>query len=101
MLSLANEVKGLKTHTDDFTFESINHSLELYTVRSVVLQVLVNLCNNAIKYNDKQQDIVSISDVDVGSFYSFSVADNGPGISNENQAKIFELFSTLGVNDRF
>ena len=99
--SLAKEVKTLITLPGDFTFESKNNDLEVYTNRSIVLQVLVNLCNNAIKYNDKEHGIVSLDVMDEGAYYSFSVTDNGPGISTENQAKIFELFSTLGVNDRF
>ncbi len=99
--SLAEEVKRLITIPEGFTFESSNNKLQLYTCRSVVLQVLVNLCNNAIKYNDKEDGLVSIDVMEEGAYYSFSVTDNGPGISSEHQAKIFELFSTLGVNDRF
>jgi signal transduction histidine kinase len=99
--SLAEEVKELITIPEGFTFESKNNKLQLYTRRSIVLQVLVNLCNNAIKYNDKEEGLVSIDLMEEGAYYSFSVTDNGPGISTENQAKIFELFSTLGVNDRF
>ena len=99
--SLSEEVKELIIIPEGFTFESKNNKLQLYTRRSIVLQVLVNLCNNAIKYNDKEEGLVSIDLMEEGAYYSFSVTDNGPGISTENQAKIFELFSTLGVNDRF
>jgi signal transduction histidine kinase len=99
--SIFEDLKSLITVPDGFSFEAINTNLELFTSRSLLLQILLNLCNNAIKYNDKTQGLVLLSGTDIGNIYSFSVKDNGPGIDQANQKRIFELFSTLGVNDRF
>ena len=66
-----------------------------------LLQVLLNLCTNAIKYNDKENGTILITATQNDSQYKFSVQDNGPGIAPANQARIFDLFSTLGTKDRF
>lgn len=99
--NLMDEVKRLVTITPDFTLTAINEKTTLYTARYALLQILVNLINNAVKYNDKPHGTVSVSATDDGTKYSFEVQDNGPGIKPEYQQKIFEMFSTLGTTDRF
>lgn len=71
---------------------------ELLMVRvdaSLIIQVLVNLINNAIKYTPEGSDIV-ISAVQKGRQVLVSVADNGPGIPDDIKPKIFEMFFTAG-----
>lgn len=99
--SLITELKALITLPTEFTFEYKGAISVLYTSRSVLLQILSNLCNNAVKYNDKENGSIEVHVSESEMHYSFTVKDNGPGISKENQEKIFELFSTLGVPDRF
>ncbi len=79
----------------------MNSELVLYTSKSILAQVLLNLCSNAIKYNDKQIGELSISAFENKNTWEIHVKDNGPGISKENQAKVFDLFTTLGVPDRY
>ncbi len=98
---LTNELKKLVTITDDFSLHTINPDLKLFTARYMLQQILVNLINNAIKYNDKPKGTVIVSATDDGSHYTFTVQDNGPGIKKEHQEKIFEMFSTFGKTDRF
>lgn len=99
--SLMDEVKNLITLTTDFTIDIVTPDLKLYAARYMLLQILVNLVNNAIKYNDKPKGIVTIAAKDNASHYTISVEDNGPGIRKQYQDKIFEMFSTLGTYDRF
>jgi signal transduction histidine kinase len=99
--SIVHEVKKLVNLPGGFTIECINEGLGLYTCHAGLLQVLLNLCNNAIKYNDKEHGVIIFSAEDAYSCYSFSVKDNGPGINPEDQSRIFDLFTTLGVCDRF
>jgi signal transduction histidine kinase len=54
-------------------------------------QVLINLTNNAIKYN-LDQGRVSIDVVDLDNEVMIAVADTGPGIAEENLAHLFERF---------
>lgn len=53
--------------------------------------VLLNLLENALKYCDKEPEIV-ISSTEAKDGIIFSVKDNGIGISNDNQKRIFEKF---------
>ena len=64
-------------------------------------QILLNLINNAIKYNDKEQVEITVFAAENDSHYLFQVRDNGIGISEKERSKIFEIFSTLGYADRF
>lgn len=57
-------------------------------------QVFQNLISNAIKYNDKESGVVEIGGVDKGEYYEFYVSDNGPGVAEEDQQRIFRLFHT-------
>ena len=59
--------------------------------RSLVYEVIFNLCDNAIKYNkDEGSVFVDISTKD--SYYTVSVKDTGIGIPPEHQDRIFERF---------
>lgn len=66
----------------------------LRTRKLKLQQVLQNLIGNAIKYNDKPEGRITISATAEGGFYRFCVSDNGPGIADEDQEKIFRLFAT-------
>ena len=56
-------------------------------------QILINLCNNAIKFTDKGYIQIWVSnDTALNKLY-FSVVDTGIGMSAEQQKKLFEPFS--------
>ncbi len=58
-------------------------------------QLFQNLINNAIKYNDKEKGVITISCEQKNEFWEFSITDNGPGISKKYHDKIFQIFQTL------
>lgn len=58
-------------------------------------QLFQNIIENAIKYNDKENPIVTISSSEDEQEYTFQIADNGVGIAAAYQSKIFEVFSKL------
>ena len=65
-------------------------------------QVFTNLISNAVKYHDRPATgRVAIGCDDAGEFYSFSVADDGPGIAPEYHDRIFVIFQTLTERDTF
>jgi len=53
-------------------------------------QILINLLGNSVKFTDRGQ--VSLTVEQSGRRYAFTVADTGPGISEEAQQRIFEPF---------
>jgi len=60
-----------------------------------VLQVLLNLIGNAIRYSPEGSHIW-IRLESAGDRARITVADQGPGLSSEQQGKIFEKFERLG-----
>ncbi|MBH8568806.1 CHASE3 domain-containing protein [Microvirga sp. STS02] len=77
--------------------------LPTLTTNAVQLQqVFTNLISNAVKYHDHPATgTVHIGCDDAGEFYSFSVADDGPGIDPEYHDRIFVIFQTLTERDTF
>jgi len=55
-----------------------------------IIQVLLNLVGNAIKFTEKGEVAVRVSASD--DTFLVAVADTGPGIKSEDQEKIFEEF---------
>jgi len=66
----------------------------IQTCKIKLQQVLQNLISNAVKYNDKKEATIEIGAVDKGNWFEFYVKDNGPGISKEDHARIFDVFET-------
>ena len=55
-----------------------------------LIQVLLNLVGNAIKFTDEGEVVIKASNAN-GSF-EVAVRDTGPGISERDQAKLFQQF---------
>lgn len=63
-----------------------------------VLQVLLNLVGNAIRYSpDASQVWIRLEAA--GARARVTVADQGPGLSDDQQARLFEKFERLGRSD--
>lgn len=72
--------------------------------RAQVNELFTNLISNAIKYNDKPEKWVEIGFIEgervVGS-PTFYIRDNGIGVAQEHQEKIFQIFRRLHGRDEF
>lgn len=62
----------------------------------LIVQVLINLLDNAIKYTPSDSQI-TITAKRNGETVRISVADNGNGISDEQKSRVFDMFYT-GAN---
>ncbi|WP_298480994.1 GAF domain-containing sensor histidine kinase [uncultured Maribacter sp.] len=81
---------------------TINSELNtIYTNKSALDQILLNLIENAIKYNDKDKTKISIGVSEENEKYLFYVQDNGPGIAKNQQEKIFDIFKTISSKDKY
>lgn len=72
------------------------HSEEILLAKMdsrLIVQVIINLVNNAIEYTQQGSEILIRSEKK-GKWIEISVADNGKGISEEAKKKIFEMFYT-------
>ncbi|MBD2197092.1 MULTISPECIES: ATP-binding protein [Calothrix] len=74
--------------------------------RAQVNEVFTNLIGNAIKYNDKPERWVEIGFIanpktTATSSYTFYVRDNGIGIPEEHQEKVFQIFRRLHGREEY
>lgn len=71
----------------------------VYASKTALKQIFTNLVDNAIKHNDKEKVEVRVGCIDEGDHWKFYVKDNGPGIPQKDQDKVFEIFQTLKSKD--
>jgi len=62
------------------------------------LQVMVNLIGNAVRYSPAGSSVWVRADI-LGGMPALIVADQGPGIPAEDQARIFDKFERLGRSE--
>ena len=97
--ALVAEITDSLSPPDGFTVEIKSDMPVLRTKRVLLSQVLSNLINNAIKHHHRKDGQVQVSARDLGDFYEFIVADDGPGIDPAYHRKIFTIFQTLRPRD--
>jgi K+-sensing histidine kinase KdpD len=73
----------------------------LFASRKMLLQIFTHLIDNAIKHNDKSEVSVIITSRRMCDMHEFEIADNGPGIAEENHEVIFAMLRTLQARDKF
>ena len=80
---------------------TVNYGDDLLMVRvdaKLIVQVIINIVNNAVKYTPPGTDI-TLSARREGDTVRVEIADTGPGIPQEAQGRLFQMFYTAG-NDR-
>ena len=98
--SLFDETAMMLDIPEHFRLEYNVNGQEMIAPKMAVQQILLNLCTNAIKYNDKDNGVLKLDFKESETHYQFSVEDNGPGIPASFQVKMYELFQTLNITDR-
>lgn len=76
----------------DFSINCNNKDLIINADRSEIRRVICNLCGNAINYTQEGGKVL-ISIKNENNDLIFSVADNGPGIPQEDIPAMFQRFS--------
>lgn len=61
----------------------------------LVVQVIINIVNNAVKYTPPGSEIVLSAGMRDG-MVQVEIADDGPGIPEESRERIFDMFYTAG-----
>jgi protein-histidine pros-kinase len=86
------EKKGLQMRVDLPPSEAV-----LLTDRRMLSQILINLTNNAIKFTERGEVTISLSQqIERDTVVTcIQIADTGCGIKPENGAKLFQAFSQI------
>ena len=89
------EFMEVKAEKENITLSLNPDKPEPYTViadKEAVRQVLTNLLDNAIKYNNKVTGKIDVALFDMDEKVLVEISDNGAGIPQEALARIFERF---------
>jgi Na+/proline symporter/nitrogen-specific signal transduction histidine kinase len=78
------------------TLDLPDRTPRIITDRDRLLQVLLNLISNAVKFCDRESGHIAISLTELPGALRVDVADNGVGIRREDQEVIFEKFHQSG-----
>jgi PAS domain S-box-containing protein len=76
-----------------------SEATSLFADRERLLQVLVNLLNNAIEYSAAGDEIL-ISAECIDDLVQFKITDHGPGIPEETKRSLFERYKPLAKTHR-
>lgn len=74
---------------------------KVYSNGSFLFIVFKNIIENGIKFNTNAHPSIAIKAIEVGDNIVVSIADNGIGIPEEYQSKIFEMFERLHSKKKF
>lgn len=94
----AGGILGVRARDKDINLVLPQGSMDIEAIGEFrrILQILLNLVGNAINYSPAGSRV----EVTVGEFsaerVTISVSDEGPGISEEQRARVFEKFERLG-----
>jgi len=95
------ELVHMFSYEPKFNLEMSANVDSLLINKTALSQILINLISNAIRYNDKDEVLVSVTIEATDKECNIVVKDNGMGIESKNIEKIFEIYTTLAPNDRF
>ena len=91
---IAESLRHISRKHDDYKIVADCEELVLARMDvHLIIQVLVNLIDNAIKYTPPGS-VISIRGIKKNGKAQISVEDNGPGIPEEMKPHIFEMFYT-------
>lgn len=93
---LIREVVSLLGVTAPATVNVLDELPTLHTERIPLQQVFLNLIGNALKYAARSDVVVNVSHRVVEQRIEFTVSDNGPGISRDEETAIWSLFHGSG-----
>lgn len=71
------------------------------TYRGPLEQVLRNLVGNALKHHDRAEGVIVVSARDQGDYWELTVQDDGPGMTDETYARIFDVDRQLEAPQGF
>lgn len=103
-VSFQNLIQELKDVVDaeqkiELTYSSTVPTIEIS--KPALMQILLNLTVNAIKYNSTEDVKVDFNLTEDDDYYFITVEDNGDGIDKSELHTIFDLFSIAVSADKY
>ena len=92
LITEISELLDLKI-SEEISIE-MEDNLEIFSSKTALQQIFMNIISNAIKYNDKEKLRIEVGGYKDVNVIRLKVSDNGPGIKKADQNKIFGLFAT-------
>ena len=96
---LLTEILQTLDPPDTFTTVIVSPMPTMLTRRQPLQQIFTHLIDNAIRHHPTKMGMITISVVDLGDRYEFSISDNGEGIDVQFQERIYTIFQTLKARD--
>ncbi|MEM6778969.1 MAG: ATP-binding protein [Planctomycetota bacterium] len=97
--SMIDHITSLLLMPDGFTVRQCTPNLDFNTYKAPLIQVLLNLLSNSVKYNDKgREGRVEVSAVLNDQRVEFAVEDNGRGIAEIYHDRVFEMYQRVAVD---
>ncbi len=97
---LLEEVKNLLDSKNFSHFHLPQGEVVINTHKVALKQVFMNLISNSIKYCDKAEPVIRIDYSKDDGHHYFSLTDNGPGIPEKDQNRLFQLFEVVHKEDK-
>jgi two-component system sensor histidine kinase/response regulator len=104
VLDNVSTVVGVKVHEKELEFlmdTTQDVPLALVGDPLRLAQVLINLCNNAVKFTEQGEIIIStklLKKQDEWVMLQFAVRDTGVGLTQEQKGKLFQAFSQADMS---
>lgn len=98
--SLVKEMIDLLAPPPGFTITVQANMPQLMTHRVLLELVFSNLIDNAIKHHHRPEGRVEVSARELDEFVEFSVTDDGPGIEETLQERVFQVLQVLRPRDQ-
>ncbi len=92
---LIEEIIGVLKAQDKATLSFDRKDKMIMANRVALKQILLNMMDNALKYNNKETINIELLLHETPLQYTIEIKDNGVGIPEEERAQIFELFRRL------
>ncbi len=101
MQEIVDEVVEMLSPPENIKIKIKDKLPNLSVAKTRIQQVFQNIMSNAIKYNDKDDGLITIGSIRENGHWIFSIGDNGPGIDQKHFDKVFQIFQTLGVKESY
>ncbi len=100
---MKNVKKNLYFKIEESQIDIISNGLpDIYADETQITLLIQNLISNAIKYRSKDSlPFVELIAKNDEKYWTFSIKDNGIGIAQEHQEKIFQIFKRLHGREEY